>query len=79
MPVPAIARAISAPATPVSAAKRPGSENTPAPTIDPTTMAVRVNRPTFAVGGDVRSTSEAAACDMPSLRVAGRLGPMCTR
>lgn len=73
MPVPAIAQAISAPATPVSSAKRPGSENTPAPTIDPTTMEVRVSRPTFAAGGAVLSTSEAAACDMPSLRMADRL------
>lgn len=44
MPVPAIAQAISAPATPVSCAKRDGSEKTPAPTIDPTTIVVRVSR-----------------------------------
>jgi hypothetical protein len=44
MPVPAITQAISAPITPVSWAKRRGSEKTPAPTIDPTTIAVIVMR-----------------------------------
>src|SRR5215212_6097556 len=42
MPAPATSHAISAPATPVSWAKRRGSENTPAPTIDPTTIPVIV-------------------------------------
>jgi hypothetical protein len=40
-------RATSAPATPVSLPNRWGSEKTPAPTIDPTTMAVRVASVTF--------------------------------
>jgi hypothetical protein len=31
-----------APATPVAVANRAGRKNTPAPTIDPTTIAVRV-------------------------------------
>jgi hypothetical protein len=44
MPVPATTQAISAPATPVSWAKRRGSEKTPAPTIDPTTIPVIVIR-----------------------------------
>ncbi|GAB3095909.1 hypothetical protein GCM10027054_23180 [Isoptericola nanjingensis] len=35
--------------TPVSCANRRGSENTPAPTIDPTTIAVRVRSDTFVV------------------------------
>jgi hypothetical protein len=43
MPVPAMSQAISAPATPVSWAERRGSENTPAPTIDPTTIYSGVN------------------------------------
>lgn len=42
MPVPAMAQAINAPATPVSWANRRGSENTPAPTIEPTTIIVSV-------------------------------------
>ena len=47
MPVPAIAHAISAPATPVSSAKRLGSEKTPAPTMEPTTIAVSVRSVIF--------------------------------
>jgi hypothetical protein len=42
MPTPAITQAITAPSTPVACAKLRGSEKTPAPTIDPTTIAVRV-------------------------------------
>ncbi|GAB2472175.1 hypothetical protein GCM10027063_11120 [Promicromonospora xylanilytica] len=40
--MPAINQEMSAPSTPVSPANRLGSEKTPAPTIEPTTMAVRV-------------------------------------
>src|SRR5215472_4576248 len=42
IPVPAITQAISAPNTPVARAKLRGSEKTPAPTIDPTTIAISV-------------------------------------
>ncbi|GAA2070005.1 hypothetical protein GCM10009801_20380 [Streptomyces albiaxialis] len=51
MPAPATAQAISAPATPVSAANRPGSENTPAPTIEPTTIATMVGSDSSAAAG----------------------------
>jgi hypothetical protein len=47
IPVPATSQAISAPYTPVSWAKRRGSENTPAPTIDPTTIPVIVKKVSF--------------------------------
>src|SRR4051812_13485704 len=47
MPAPAISHAISAPRMPVSWANRRGSEKTPAPTMDPTTMAVIVIRVSF--------------------------------
>lgn len=49
MPAPAIAQPIRAPATPVSCPNRRGSENTPAPTMDPTTIAVSVATETFDV------------------------------
>ena len=49
MPVPAIAQAISEPRMPVATPKRAGSENTPAPTMPPTTIAVSVGRLIFAV------------------------------
>jgi hypothetical protein len=42
MPVPATTQAMMVPVTPVAVANRAGKENTPAPTIDPTTIAVRV-------------------------------------
>ena len=42
MPAPAIAQAISDPRMPVATPKRAGSEKTPAPTMPPITMAVRV-------------------------------------
>ena len=48
MPPPAIVQAISAPNGPVAAPNRPGSEKMPAPTIDPTTMAVKVKRENFS-------------------------------
>lgn len=50
MPVPAIAHAINAPATPVCWANRAGNEKTPAPTIDPTTIPVIVQSVTLRVG-----------------------------
>src|SRR6516225_7527230 len=40
MPVPAIAHAMRAPKGPVAVANRPGRLKIPAPTIEPTTMAV---------------------------------------
>jgi len=51
MPPPATAQAMRAPATPVWAANSPGSENTPAPTIEPTTKAARVSIDTRAGAG----------------------------
>src|SRR6516225_10775852 len=42
IPVPAITQAISAPKTPLARAKLRGSEKIPAPTIDPTTIAISV-------------------------------------
>ena len=42
MPVPAIVQAIREPRIPVATPKRAGRENTPAPTMPPTTMAVSV-------------------------------------
>jgi hypothetical protein len=51
MPVPATNQAIRAPYTPVSCANRRGSEKTPAPTIEPTTIDVIVSRLSFAVCG----------------------------
>src|SRR5262249_43657928 len=48
MPKPAIAHAISAPYTPVAWAKLRGSEKTPAPTMDPTTMAASVISGSFS-------------------------------
>src|SRR5690625_1261869 len=47
MPAPAIIHAIRAPATPVSRANRPDRENTPAPTIDPTTIEVMARTDSF--------------------------------
>src|SRR5215468_9085045 len=55
IPVPATAHAISAPNTPVARAKFRGSEKTPAPTIDPTTMAISV------VSGNFRTSAGAFA------------------
>lgn len=65
MPVPATAQAIRAPATPVSWANRLGSENTPAPTIEPTTMVVSVSRVSLAAGG---AWVSASTCVMGVLR-----------
>src|SRR5690606_18661064 len=50
MPVPAIVHAMSAPRTPVSRANLPGRVNTPAPTIEPTTMPIRARVDSFTVG-----------------------------
>jgi hypothetical protein len=63
MPVPAISQAISAPATPVSWAKRRGRENTPAPTIDPTTIPVIVMRVSFSAE-EVWVVSVLAICSL---------------
>ena len=50
MPAPAIAQAISEPRIPVATPNRAGSENTPAPTMPPMTMAVRVGSVIFWTG-----------------------------
>src|SRR5699024_2394300 len=50
MPAPATAQAMSDPRIPVATPNRAGSENTPAPTIDPTTMAVSVGRDILPAG-----------------------------
>ncbi|GAA2030509.1 hypothetical protein GCM10009819_12830 [Agromyces tropicus] len=47
IPSPAIPHAIAAPYTPVWLANRAGSWKTPAPTIEPTTMAVSAGRLSF--------------------------------
>ena len=49
MPPPATSQAAMAPKGPVAAPNRAGSEKIPAPTMDPTTMAVRVPRENFSV------------------------------
>ncbi|WP_413768147.1 hypothetical protein [Rhodococcus pyridinivorans] len=49
IPVPATAQEIAAPYTPVSLANREGSWKTPAPTIEPTTIAVIAGRPNLPV------------------------------
>ncbi|RPE38024.1 hypothetical protein EDD90_0891 [Streptomyces sp. Ag109_O5-1] len=66
MPVPAITQAIDPPATPVSSAKRRGSENTPAPTIQPTAIAVGVDSISPAAGGVERGLSVVWAWAMPT-------------
>ena len=47
MPVPAISQAMIAPEGPVAVPKRAGSEKMPAPTIEPTTIAVSISRENF--------------------------------
>ncbi|GAA3212068.1 hypothetical protein GCM10010468_31150 [Actinocorallia longicatena] len=64
MPTPAITQAITAPNTPVAWAKFRGSENTPAPTIDPTTIAVRV-------GNGILRRSSVPASSVPAPFVTG--------
>src|SRR5690349_3135347 len=70
MPAPAIDQAIRAPTTPVSCANRRGRENTPAPTIDPTTMAVSVRKLSFCTDEDEGAVSVVAICS-PSTPVRG--------
>lgn len=65
MPVPAISQATSAPSTPVSWANRPGSENTPAPTIEPTTSMVSVGSASFAAPASASRTAAPAAPAAP--------------
>ncbi|GAA2006535.1 hypothetical protein GCM10009739_17130 [Microbacterium ulmi] len=62
IPPPAIAHAISVPATPVLAANWAGSEKTPAPTIDPTTMPESVSRDTVAARRGVVGVPVEATC-----------------
>ena len=49
MPVPAMIQAMTAPNGPVALAKVRGSEKMPAPTMPPTTIAVRANSESFCV------------------------------
>src|SRR5689334_5377113 len=66
IPVPAMTQATSAPKAPVARAKLRGSEKTPAPTIDPTTMAVSVVSENFRTSADARtSVSTEAMCFPP--------------
>src|SRR5699024_1352411 len=51
IPTPDTTHAITAPPTPVAIANRPGSVKTPAPTIEPTTSAVKTGRATLAGSG----------------------------
>jgi hypothetical protein len=64
MPPPAIAQAISAPNGPVAAPNRPGSEKVPAPTIEPTTMAVRVKRENFCSADAVPFPDKGNVCSV---------------
>jgi len=50
MPAPAMAHAIRAPMTPVADANRRGRLNTPAPTIEPTTIAASTAKDIFGAG-----------------------------
>src|SRR4051812_13950213 len=87
MPVPAITQAMRAPYTPVACAKLRGRENTPAPTMEPTTMAASVISGSFCVAGSSRTTSGRgvgsgrssncradALIALPSCHESGRLG-----
>jgi hypothetical protein len=73
MPAPAISQAISAPVTPVSWAKRRGSENTPAPTIDPTTIPVIVTRVSFTAEDVSEPVSVLAILSPPQYSLCGAL------
>src|SRR3954454_22699442 len=61
MPVPATAQAIDEPRMPVATPNRAGSEKTPAPTMEPTTIAVSVGRVSFPVSEGGASTGNAVA------------------
>src|SRR5262245_30274998 len=75
MPVPAMIQATTAPATPVSRAKRLGKEKTPAPTMDPMTIAVSVpNESLVAVDGPCSTVASEALTPMRSPR---RRTPSC--
>src|SRR5262245_21284497 len=63
MPVPAMIHAMMAPNGPVAVAKRPGRLKMPAPTIEPTTMAVRAGRESFC--SDLSATSTLQRHDYP--------------
>jgi hypothetical protein len=65
IPPPATSQAINAPTTPVSWAKRRGSENTPAPTIDPTTIPVIVMRVSFCTEDVPAAVSVLAMLSLP--------------
>ncbi|BCP51708.1 hypothetical protein K32_03250 [Kaistia sp. 32K] len=55
MPVPAISQAMMAPNGPVAEPNRPGRLKIPAPTIEPTTIAVNAPRDSFPVVADAIS------------------------
>src|SRR6478752_7214505 len=57
IPVPATAHAINEPRIPVATPNRAGSENTPAPTMPPTTIAVSVGIDIFATPLGADSTA----------------------
>ena len=57
MPPAAMIQAMMAPNGPVALPKVRGSEKIPAPTMDPTTMAVRVQTENFCCADDAMPTS----------------------
>jgi hypothetical protein len=73
IPVPATAHATREPTTPVCAENVPGSEKTPAPTIEPTTNVDRVRVETVAGAGADRATTESDTAEL-SGRGHGRCG-----
>ena len=83
MPVPAIVQAISEPRMPVATPKRAGSENTPAPTMPPTTIAVSVGRLILATVAldsvDAPSTESVIIASTFRAESAPRAGPSSDR
>src|ERR1043165_1977315 len=72
MPTPAISHATSDPATPVWPANRLGSENTPAPTMEPTTIIVMVVTDSLTVwGAFVVVSTIVTACRISNRSVSG--------
>ena len=62
MPAPAMLHAIIAPNGPVALPKVRGSEKIPAPTIDPTTIAVKANRESFCVNSETMGVLLRSRC-----------------
>ena len=75
MPLPAISQEIRAPSTPVSPANRLGSEKTPAPTIEPTTIAVSVATLIFVTAPAAGAVSTWSLSTTTRRLVLGREGP----